>query len=310
MNMMANREAFGRALAELGDVNDRVVVLDADLAAATYTKFFKEAHPERFIDCGIAECNMMSVAAGLSTTGLIPFVSTFAVFATLRASEQFRNSVCYPHLNVKVAATHGGIECGADGATHQAIEDIAVMRAMPGNTVLVPADPVATRKLIFKAAEFEGPCYIRMGRDKMPALYDDNESFEVGGSKCLKEGKSLAILAIGSRVHAALKAAEKLQKSGISAAVYDMYSVKPLDLKAVKEAAKTGHIVTCEDHLKIGGLGSAVCEAVCELGLKTSVSVLGVDDSFGRSGAAADLYPIYGIDEDSIVQAAKKQLHI
>lgn len=303
--MIANREAYGNALVKLFDVNNKVVVLDADLAKATYTEIFHKAHPESFVECGIAEQNMMGVAAGMATCGLIPFVSTFAVFASIRAGEQFRNSVCYPHLNVKVVATHAGIECGADGATHQALEDVALMRTMPGNHVFVPADGTATEKLVFEMAKIDGPCYMRVGRDKMPDIYDENTEFKVGGSHKLKDGSDLAILAMGSRVKAALDAANKLQEQGISAQVYDMYSIKPIDENAICEAAKTGRIITCEDHNVIGGLGSAVCETVCSLGLNCKVSRLGVKDSFGRSGPASELYKLYNIDVEDILNLAK-----
>lgn len=302
--MQANREAYGNALVELYKTNKNIVVLDADLAKATYTEIFHKAHPEAFVDCGIAEQNMMGVAAGMSTCGLIPFVSTFAVFASIRAGEQFRNSVCYPHLNVKVVATHAGIECGADGATHQALEDVALMRAMPCNHVFVPADAMSTKKLVFKMAEIDGPCYMRVGRDKMPEIYDDSAKFVEGGSNLLKSGTDVAILAMGSRVKAALDAAEALKEQGISASVYDMYSLKPIDVNAIREASKCGLIITCEDHNIIGGLGSAVCETVCAEGLNCKVVRLGVNDSFGRSGPASELYKIYHIDTDDIINAA------
>ncbi len=302
--MKANRQAYGEALVELFEKKDNLVVLDADLAKATYTEIFRKAHPDRFIDCGIAEANMTTVAAGLAASGMMPFISTFAVFATLRASEQFRNSVCYPHLNVKIAATHAGVECGADGATHQAIEDVAVMRALPGNTVLVPADPTATRALVFLAASFDGPCYIRMGRDKVADVYDEKAEFKVGGSNCLRDGKDVAILAMGSRVKAALDAAEILKDKGVDAAVYDMYSLKPLDEEAVAKAAALGKIVTVEDHGITGGLGSAVCESICRQGLSAKVKSLGIVDTFGRSGDSSELFKYFHIDVSDIVDAA------
>lgn len=306
--MEACREAYGKALLELKAQHPELVVLDADLAEATYTKYFRKAYPDDFFECGIAEQNMMAVAAGLATTGLMPFVSTFAVFATLRASEQFRNSVCYPHLNVKVAATHAGIECGADGATHQALEDIAVMRTIAGTTVLVPADAAATRALVFEAAAIDGPVYLRMGREKLPEIYKQGEEFHRGGSKRLREGGDVAILACGSRVKASLDAAEILEGQGIQASVYDMYSVKPLDMKAIEEAMRTGLIVTVEDHQRNGGMGSAVCEAVCESG-SCRVERIGINDSFGRSGAFSELEKIYGIDSGSIATACKVALN-
>ena len=306
--MIANREAYGQALVKLYETNKNIVALDADLAKATYSEIFHKAHPEAFIECGIAEQNMMGVAAGMSTSGLIPFVSTFAVFASIRAGEQFRNSVCYPHLNVKVVGTHAGIECGADGATHQALEDVALMRTMPGNHVFVPADPKATEKLVFEMARIDGPCYMRVGRDKMPDIYDDSFEFKVGGSHKLRDGQDVAILAMGSRVKAALDAADSLKSQGINASVYDMYSLKPLDEKAVEEASKCGLIVTCEDHNIIGGLGSAVCECICSLGLGCKVVRMGVQDSFGRSGPASELYKLYHIDTDDIVSAVIKNI--
>ena len=306
--MIANREAYGNALVKLYDVKPNIVVLDADLAKATYSEIFHKAHPESFVECGIAEQNMMGVAAGMSTCGMIPFVSTFAVFASIRAGEQFRNSVCYPHLNVKVVGTHAGVECGADGATHQALEDVALMRTMPGNHVFVPADPTATEKLVFEMAKIDGPCYMRVGRDKMPDIYDDSFDFVSGGSHKLKEGVDIAILAMGSRVKAALDAAETLEKQGVHASVYDMYSVKPIDEKAIAEAAKSGVIVTCEDHNVLGGLGSAVCEVVCKEGLKCKVERLGALDTFGRSGSAGELYRYYHMDSEDIVKAVLKNL--
>ncbi len=305
--MRSCREAYGMALVELKKKCPQLVVLDADLAEATYTKFFRDAYPDDFFDCGIAEQNMMAVAAGLSTTGLIPFVSTFAVFATLRASEQFRNSVCYPELNVKVAATHAGIECGADGATHQALEDLAVMRTIAKSTVLVPADAVATRALVFEAAAIDGPVYLRMGREKLPEIYKEGEIFKKGGSKCLRKGSDLALLACGSRVKTALDASALLEESGIHASVYDLYSVKPLDTQAIAEAMRTGLIVTIEDHQRNGGMGSAVCEAVCESGACRVIRV-GIDNSFGRSGAFSELEKIYGIDALSVVKTCRSAL--
>lgn len=299
--MKANRQAYGEALVELYNDFPNVIVLDADLAKATYTDIFRKAHPESFVDCGIAEQNMMTVAAGLSTTGLIPFVSTFAVFASLRASEQFRNSICYPHLNVKVVATHAGIECGADGATHQALEDLAVMRAIAGTVVLAPCDEFATKALIFEMAKYQGPCYMRLGREAVASVYDEKATFKIGGSRKLKEGSDLAILACGDRVQCAVEAAEQLEKSGIKASVYDMYSVKPLDVDAVKEAAKTGLIVTVEDHQIIGGLGGAVCEAVCEHA-PCKVVRLGIDNEFGRSAKSSkDLFTFFKLDVQSVV---------
>lgn len=304
--MKANRQAFGEALVELYKSKPNIVSLDADLAAATYSAVFQKEHPESFIDCGIAEQNMMTVAAGLSTTGLIPFVSTFAVFASLRAGEQFRNSICYPHLNVKVVGTHAGIECGADGATHQALEDIALMRTIPGTVVLAPADAYATRALVFAMADHEGPCYMRVGRDKVEEIYDASAKFEIGGSHCLRKGDKAAVLAAGDRVQSALEAASILEKEGIKVSVYDMYSIKPLDENAVKEAAECGLIVTVEDHQKVGGLGSAVCECVCR-NKPCKVVTMGME-SFGRSGPSSELFKLYGLDADAIVKTVKENI--
>lgn len=306
--MIANREAYGNALVKLYEVNQNIVALDADLAKATYSEIFHKAHPESFVECGIAEQNMMGVAAGMASCGMIPFVSTFAVFASIRAGEQFRNSVCYPHLNVKVVGTHAGIECGADGATHQALEDVALMRTMPGNHVFVPADPIATEKIVFEMAKIDGPCYMRVGRDKMPDIYDESFEFRSGGSHKLKDGADIAILAMGSRVKAALDAAETLEKQGVHASVYDMYSIKPIDEQAIIEAAKSGVIVTCEDHNVYGGLGSAVCEVVCTEGLNCKVVRLGALDTFGRSGPANELYKLYHMDSEDIVKAVLNNL--
>lgn len=306
--MIANREAYGNTLVKLQSRFKNLVVLDADLAAATYTSVFKKAFPKQFIECGIAEANMMAVAAGLAASGMLPFVSTFAVFASLRAAEQFRNSVCYPHLNVKVVATHAGLECGADGATHQALEDLAVMTAMAGNTVLVPSDPHSTEALVTLAAGFNGPCYIRVGRDKVSDIYKSTEEFHIGGSHKLRNGSDLSILATGDRVGAALAAAKKLEEHGVNAAVYDMYSLKPLDEDAVVEACSCKHIVTVEDHQKYGGLGSAVCQCICNYGLHAQVSVMGVDNSFGRSGPSSELFEFYHIDTNAIVSNSLKNL--
>ena len=305
--MIANREAYGQALVELYETNKNIVVLDADLAKATFTDVFRQKHQDRFIDCGIAEQNMMGVAAGLATTGLIPFVSTFAVFASLRASEQFRNSICYPHLNVKVVATHAGIECGADGATHQALEDLAVMRTMPSNVVLVPSDPVSTKALVFKMAEHEGPAYMRLGRDKMPSIYSENDTFTIGGSKTLNEGKDAYILACGSRVGACQEAVKLLEAEGLSVGLIDMYSIKPLDKEAILKASKTGLIVTCEDHQSVSGLGGAVCEVVCDIN-PCKVVRMGMQDSFGRSGNAQDLFDFYHLSVKDIVDTLKSNL--
>lgn len=305
--MKSNREAYGEALVELGTNLKNLVVLDADLAKATFTEKFKNVFPDRFFDCGIAEQNLMSVAAGLSTTGLIPFVSSFAMFAGLRACEQFRNNICYPHLNVKVVATHAGLECGQDGATHQALEDLAIMRAIPQNTVLVPADHISTKALVKEAALFNGPCYIRLGRDKNEAIYGDKDEFPIGKSKRLKQGKDATIIACGNTVRLALEAADVLAKKGIFVSVIDMYSIKPIDKDAIMEAAKTKTIVTVEDHQTDCGLGSSVCEITSEA-CPCKVQRIGVKNAFGRSAPSTDLYDLYGINVDAIVAAVKQNI--
>lgn len=303
--MEANRIAYGKALAELGKVNDKVVVLDADLGKATNTIKFKEVAPDRFLDCGIAEQNMMGIAAGLATTGKTVFASTFAVFAAMRALEQVRNSICYPNLNVKVVATHAGIEIGSDGASHQAIEDISTMRTLPNMKVLVPADHVATASLVKVMSEEYGPMYMRVGRDANEALYSTTEKFVIGGSKELLAGTDATVIACGTMVYKALDAAKKLAAEGISLRVIDMYSIKPLDEAAIIRAAKqTKGIVTIEDHNVIGGLGSAVCEVVTTHA-PTKVIRLGVQDKFGRSGSSSELFELYGLTAQAIVDAVK-----
>ena len=305
--MIANREVYGQTLVEMGKTNSKIVVLDADLAKATSTEIYHTAYPERCIDCGSAEQNMRAVAAGLATCGFIPFVSSFAMFAALRAGEQFRNSICYPHLNVKVVATHAGLDCGADGATHQALEDLALMRAIPGNTVLVPSDPVSTRALLKLATSFNGPCYVRIGRDKCEELYAEDTEFAIGKSAVLKDGKDVSLITCGSATKHVLKAAKELESLGISAKVIDMYSLKPLDEEAIIEASKLGTIVTVEDHQTVGGLGSAVCEVVAQKA-PCKVKVMGVNDIFGRSGNADELFAYYGIDTKTIVSTVKAML--
>ncbi len=263
---IATRESYGKALAELGKEHENLVVLDADLAAATKTGIFKKAFPERHIDCGIAECNMMGIAAGLAATGMVPFASTFAMFASGRAFEQVRNSIGYPHLNVKIGATHAGISVGEDGATHQCNEDIALMRTIPGMTILNPSDDVEARAAVKAAYEFDGPVYLRFGRLAVPVINDNpNYKFEIGKGVVLKEGKDLTIVATGLCVNAALEAAKLLEIDGISAKVVNIHTIKPLDKELILSCAKeTGKIVTVEEHSVIGGLGSAVCECVSE----------------------------------------------
>ena len=299
---IATRESYGNALVELGQENPNVVVLDADLAAATKTGMFKKAFPERHIDCGIAECNMIGIAAGLAAAGMTPFASSFAMFAAGRAFEQVRNSVGYPHLNVKIGATHGGISVGEDGATHQCCEDIALMRTIPGMTVIVPSDDIEAKA----AAAMEGPVYMRFGRLAVPVINDEDYKFEIGKGKVLREGTDVAIIANGLCVAESLDAAEKLAAEGINAQVINMATVKPLDTELVLEAAKaTGKVVTVEEHSVIGGLGSAVCDVLSEQ-LPTPVLKIGVNDVFGHSGPAVELIKEFGLDGDSIAAKVKE----
>ena len=303
---IATRESYGNALVELGKENPNVVVLDADLAAATKTGVFKKEFPERFIDCGIAECNMVGIGAGLAAAGMVPFVSSFAMFAAGRAFEQVINTVGYPHLNVKIGATHGGISVGEDGATHQCCEDIAVMRTIPGMTVIVPSDDVEAKAAVKAAAEMEGPVYMRFGRLAVPVINDTADyKFEIGKGTVLKEGSDVAIIANGLCVAEALEAAKKLEADGINAKVINMATVKPLDEELVLAAAKeTGKVVTVEEHSVIGGLGSAVCDVLSEK-LPTPVLKIGVNDVFGHSGPAVELIKEFGLDGDSIAQKVK-----
>ena len=296
----ATRDGYGDGLLALVD-NPNVVVLDADLAAATKTGVFKKACPERFFDCGIAEGNMMSIAAGLATTGKTVFASSFAMFAAGRAFEQVRNSIGYPHLNVKIGATHGGISVGEDGATHQCNEDIALMRTIPGMTVINPADAHEAKLAVLAAAEMDGPVYLRFGRLAVPVIFGDDYKFEIGKSVRLTEGNDVAIIATGLMVNEALIAAEQLKGEGIAARVINMATIKPLDREAVIAAAReTGAIVTAEEHSVIGGLGSAVADVVCET-LPVPVLRVGVEDTFGKSGPAVDLLPIFGLCAENIV---------
>ena len=305
----ATRDAYGKALVELGDINDKVVVLDADLAAATKTGMFKKAHPEKFFDCGIAESNMMGVAAGLAASGYTVFASTFAMFAAGRAYEQVRNSIAYPHLNVKIGATHAGISVGEDGASHQCCEDIALMRAIPGMTVINPADDVEARAAVLAAAEYEGPVYMRFGRLAVPRIFDEDYKFEWGKAVVLNEGTDVTICATGLMVNEAIEAQKILAEQGISAEIINVHTIKPLDAETIlKSAAKTGAIVTAEEHSVIGGLGSAVAEAVCENPNPVPVVKLGVNDVFGKSGPAVELLHIYGLDAQNIVEKAKQAI--
>ena len=304
---IATRESYGNALAELGREHDNVVVLDADLAGATKTSTFKKEFPDRHFDCGIAEGNMMAVAAGLASMGMVPFASTFAMFAAGRAFEQVRNSIGYPHLNVKIGATHGGISVGEDGASHQCCEDFALMRSIPGMTVICPADDVEARAAVKAAYDFEGPVYLRFGRSGVPVFHDeDSFSFEIGKGEVLHDGNDVAIIATGIMVGEALRAAEELKAEGISARVINMATIKPLDEELVLKAAREcGRIVTCEEHSVIGGLGEAVCALLAEK-MPAPVRRIGVNDEFGHSGPAADLLKDFGLSAENIIRTVKE----
>jgi len=303
---IATRDSYGKALVELGAKNDKLIVLDADLAAATKTGAFKKAYPERFFDTGIAEANMMCIAGGLSTMGYTVFASTFAMFAAGRAFEQVRNTIGYPHLNVKIGATHAGISVGEDGASHQCCEDIALMRTIPGMVIINPADDVEARAAVLAAAEHEGPVYMRFGRLATPVLFDDSYDFKIGKGVMLCEGTDVTIVATGLMVGEAVAARELLANEGISAAVVNMATIKPLDRDIIISAAeKTGAIVTAEEHSIIGGLGAAVAETICETKPVPVVRV-GVEDTFGRSGPAVELLHLFGLDAANIAIKAKK----
>ena len=303
---IATRESYGNALAELGKEHDDFVVLDADLSGATKTGIFKKAFPERHINCGIAEGNMMSVAAGIATTGKVAFASSFAMFAAGRAFEQVRTSIGYPHLNVKIGATHAGISVGEDGATHQCNEDIALMRAIPGMVVINPADDVEARAAVKAAYEYEGPVYLRFGRLAVPVINDNEDyKFEIGKGIVLREGKDVTLIATGLEVAETIEAAEMLAADGIDAKVINIHSIKPLDEDLVVAAAKeTGKVVTIEEHSVIGGLGSAVCDVLAEKA-PTKVMKIGVNDVFGESGPALALIKKYGLDAESIYNKVK-----
>ena len=304
---IATRESYGNALVELGAEHDNLIVLDADLAAATKTGVFKKAYPDRHIDCGIAECNMMGIAAGLSTTGIVPFASTFAMFAAGRAFEQVRNSIGYPHLNVKIGATHAGISVGEDGATHQCNEDIALMRTIPGMVILNPADDIEAKACVKAAYEYTGPVYLRFGRLAAPVINDRPDyKFELGKGVVLREGKDLTIVATGLCVSSALEAAEKLAADGIDAKVINIHTIKPLDEELIVAAAKeTGKVVTVEEHSVIGGLGSAVCDALAEK-CPVPVKKIGVQDVFGESGPAVALLAKYKLDGEGVYEQVKE----
>ena len=308
---IATRESYGNALVELGAEHDNLIVLDADLAAATKTGVFKKAYPDRHIDCGIAECNMMGIAAGLSTTGIVPFASTFAMFAAGRAFAQVRNSIGYPHLNVKIGATHAGLSVGEDGATHQCNEDIALMRTIPGMVILNPADDVEAKACVKAAYEYNGPVYLRFGRLAVPVINDRPDyKFELGKGVVLREGKDVTIVATGLCVSSALEAAEKLAADGIDAKIINIHTIKPLDEELIVAAAKeTGKVVTVEEHSVIGGLGSAVCDALAEK-CPVPVKKIGVQDVFGESGPAAALLAKYKLDGEAAVRAASANFSV
>lgn len=303
---IATRESYGNALAELGKEHENLVVLDADLAAATKTGTFLKEFPERHIDCGIAECNMMGIAAGLAATGKVPFASTFAMFAAGRAFEQIRNSIGYPHLNVKIGATHAGISVGEDGATHQCNEDIALMRTIPGMLILNPSDDIEAKAAVKAAYEYEGPVYLRFGRLAVPVINDRADyKFELGKGVTLREGKDLTIVATGLCVSSSLEAAKRLEKDGIEAKVINIHTIKPLDEELIIAAAKeTKKVVTVEEHSVIGGLGSAVCDCLSQA-CPTQVLKIGVNDVYGESGSAVKLIEKYGLDTAGVYEKIK-----
>ena len=304
MKKVATRDSYGNALKALGAKYENLVVLDADLAGATKTGTFQKAFPDRFFDCGIAEADMICAAAGMSTTGLVPFASSFAMFAAGRAFEQVRNSIGYPHLNVKIGATHGGISVGEDGASHQCCEDFALMRSIPGMTVICPADDVEAQQAVEAAYEMEGPVYLRFGRLAVPVFHSEDYKFVIGKGEVIKEGKDVAIIANGLLTYEAIVAGEKLAEEGIDAMIINMPTIKPLDEELVIAAAKKcGKVITAEEHSVIGGLGEAVCSALSEK-LPTPVKRIGVDDVFGYSGPADDLLKEFGLSAEHIVEVA------
>jgi len=306
LKKVATRDSYGNALKELGAEHPDLVVLDADLAGATKTGTFKKAFPDRHFDCGIAEANMMCIAAGMSTAGLVPFASSFAMFAAGRAFEQVRNSIGYPHLNVKIGATHGGISVGEDGASHQCCEDFALMRSIPGMVVISPADDVEAKAAVKAAYKYEGPVYLRFGRLAVPVFHSEDYKFEIGKGEVLKDGTDVAIIANGLLTYEAIVAGEELAKEGINAMIINMPTIKPLDEELVLEAAKKcGKVITCEEHSIIGGLGEAVCAVLSEK-LPTPVKRIGVNDEFGHSGPAVPLLKQFGLSWENIVKTAKE----
>ena len=304
---IATREAYGKALVDLGNENGKVVVLDADLAGATMTKYFKAAHPDRFFDMGIAEADMVATSAGLSTMGLIPFCSTFAMFGAGRAYDQMRNSVAYPHFNVKLCCSHAGVSVGEDGGSHQCVEDLALMRAIPGMTVIVPADAKEARKAVFALAEYNGPSYLRLARLATP-VFEEDYPFEIGKANVLREGTDVAVFACGLMVNESLEAAKLLEAEGIHAAVINVHTIKPIDAQCVTEwAEKCGKVITVEEHSTIGGLGDAVADVLMGK-VACKFHKIGVQDQFGQSGKAADVLREYGLTADQIAQEIKKNI--
>ena len=303
---IATRQSYGETLAQLGEKNSRVVVLDADLSSATKTNIFAKRFPDRFINVGIAEQNLMGTAAGLAAYGKIPFVSTFAVFAAGRAYDQIRNSICYPKLNVKICATHAGLTVGEDGATHQMLEDLSLMRTLPNMTVICPSDDTQTRWIIEEVSKIEGPVYIRLARAATPVIYEKNQKFEIGKMIQLGEGTDATVFATGVMVAESLKAQEELAKEGINIRVVDVHTIKPIDREMIVKCAKeTKKIITIEDHSIIGGLGSSVCEVLSEE-YPTKVVRMGMKDQFGRSGIAQQLLEYFKMDSQSIIEEVKK----
>ena len=305
---MATRDGYGKALVELGKEHDDIVVLDADLAGSTKTGMFAKAYPDRHFNCGIAEADMMCVAAGLAASGMTPFASSFAMFASGRAYEQIRNSIGYPHLNVKIGASHGGMSVGEDGASHQCCEDFALMRSIPGMVVVCPADGVEAEAATKAAYEYEGPVYLRMGRLAVPVFHEEGFTFQIGKGEVMRDGNDIAIIANGLMVYEAIQAGEKLAEQGINARIINMSTIKPLDEELVLKAAKEcGKIITCEEHSVIGGLGEAVCSYLSET-YPTPVKRIGVDDKFGFSGPAAEVLKAFGLCADHIVEVTKEFL--
>lgn len=301
----ATRESYGEALAELGDKYDNLYVFDADLAAATKTGIFKKKFPDRFFDCGIAESNMMGVAAGMAATGKIPFASTFAMFAAGRAFEQVRNTIGYPHLNVKIGATHAGISVGEDGASHQCCEDFALMRSIPGMVVICPADDIEAKQAVKAAYKYEGPVYLRFGRLAVPVFHSEDYKFEIGKGEVIKEGSDVSIIANGLMVNEAIEAGKALEAKGISAEIINIATIKPLDEELViKSAKKTGRVITVEEHNIIGGLGEAVCACLSE-NCPTPVKRIGINDEFGHSGPAVELLKQFGLSAEHIAEVAQ-----